>query len=122
MVAFTIAAPAAVFAAPVQCECIRALREIRGINIRGNANTIPVTNPLNEATEGDVLLFDVGRLDHGAEIIGFKGEVHNGTHIAPEFIIVWEANWKRCQTGIRLVRFDDPKLKGVYRSYTQHVI
>jgi len=104
------------FAFDVRCRCIQALREIRGIDIRGNANTIPVTHSLNEATEGDVLLWNTrSGDDHGDEIIGFEGQVHMGTHYEPEYILVWGCNWTPCKCGERKVKWDDERLKGVYR-------
>lgn len=116
IVALATLLPWVTFAAPVQCECIRALREVRGINVRGDAYTIPVTHPLENAVEGDVLLLDMGILDHGAEIIGFEGDQNMGTYIAPQFILVWTANWPlKCGVSIERISWNDPRIKGIYR-------
>jgi len=103
------------FALPVACECIRALREIKGVNIRGNANTIPVTHSIYQAVEGDVLLTDIGRLDHGELIVGFEGSVHEGTYTRPEYILTWGCNWRKCECGPRKVLWTDDRTKGIYR-------
>lgn len=98
----------------VLCECIRYLREIRGVDVRGDAWTIPVTHKLEAATVGDVLLFDTNP-DHGAEIIGTVGEVLKFPYVLPEYFLIAETNWKPCTPDVRLVSFNDPRLKGVYR-------
>jgi hypothetical protein len=109
--------PTLALAAPVQCECVRALRELRGVNIRGDAWTIGVNKPLRNANVGDVLLFDYGGKgkDHGALIIGFEGETASFQGaVGPRYIRIWECNYDRCKCGERLIRWDEPELKGVF--------
>ena len=105
-------------AAPVTCECIRWLREVRGVDIRGDAWTLSPTKPLKNADIGDALLFDYGGKgkDHGAQIISFEGPlIDRGDYLAPEYINIIEANYNRCKVSYRKVRWDDTSIKGIYR-------
>ena len=109
-------APTFIWAAPIQCECIRALREIRGVNIRGDAWTILPTHSREAADIGDVILFDMGWQDHGAQIIGFEGLQTYDGYTAPETIIVWTANWpKKCAVSVERIDWLDPRIKGIYK-------
>lgn len=104
-------------AAPVQCECIRWLRQVRGIDIKGNAWEIwPNTAPRN-AEIGDVVLFDYGGVgkDHGAEITGFRGEMLLDGYVVPRYIDIIETNYKSCTPGIRTIEWTDIHIKGVFR-------
>jgi hypothetical protein len=107
--------PGFALAAPVTCECVRWLREERGIAIRGNAWTIKPTHSIKMATEGDVLLTTEGR-GHAAEIVGFEGEVNMGTYIRPAYIKVLEANYSRCKVGTRKIAWDSPEIRGIYKA------
>lgn len=104
-------------AAPVQCECVRYLREVVGIDVRGDAWTIVPNVRRENLVEGDVLLFDYGGKgkDHAAVIVSFEGEVDLGYATAPEFIYIFETNYKKCTPGYRKVRWDDPSIKGGLR-------
>ena len=101
--------PAFVLAAPVRCECVRALRVLMGIEISGNAWKIIPNKPLAEVLEGDVILFDYGGYmkDHAALNIGFDPKRRG--------MWVWECNYKECECGTRFVSFSDPTIKGLYR-------
>lgn len=106
--------PSFSYAAPVACECVRYLREIRGIPIRGNAWAIEPTHSLEMAVEGDVLLTREGP-GHAAEIVGFEGIVAEDNYTRPEYIWLIEANYSRCRVGTRKIRWDDPEIRGIYR-------
>lgn len=106
--------PSFSYAAPVQCECIRALRELQNIPIRGDAWTHTPNLPILHAQYNDVVLFDYGGKgrDHGAKFLDFGGYVDRGSYLAPTFFRVWECNYTRCECGIRIVQIDDPTIKG----------
>jgi len=99
--------------AQVECECIRYLREVRGLNVRGDAYTLVPNRNLANAEIRDVLLFDIGREDHGAEILGFEGEQLLNGIVVPRFIRIIESNFKRCKVTVRTVEWTDPSIKGV---------
>jgi len=104
--------PSIGYAAPRNCECIRYIREVHGVNIRGNAWTIQGNiNPLN-MDYGDVVL--IGR-DHGALIIGSEGEQWYGNVIVPEYIWIADTNYVRpCTPSVRKIAWNNPAIRGVY--------
>lgn len=97
-----------------ECLCVAWLRTERGINIRGDAWTIRPTHPLNMASEGDVLLTTEGP-GHAAEIISFEGQILENGYIRPAYIRVLESNYTRCRVGTRLIPWNDPEIRGIYR-------
>lgn len=107
------------YALSVEYECIRWLREVRGINIRGDAWTIVPNLPLKNADIGQVLLFDYGGVgkDHGAEIVSFEGQMLYDGYIAPRYINVIEANYEPGKVTQRRILWTDPRIKGVFTSY-----
>lgn len=106
--------PSYAAAAPVACRCVQWLREVRGIEIKGDAWTIPAES-LKMADVGHVLLTTEGP-GHAAEIIGFRGEVQESGYIHPEYIEVIESNYTRCKVGTRLIPWNSPVIRGVYRA------
>lgn len=89
------------------------------MDVRGDAYTIPVTHILKNAEIGDVLLFDFvpgNRDDHGMEILAFEGsQVYDG-YLAPQYIVVWTANWPiKCGVSVERIAWNDTRIKGVFR-------
>ena len=107
--------PTQTWAAPVQCECIRYLREVLAVNVRGDAWTVPVNADVNFARVGDVLLFH-GRIGHGALITGFI-EQHGRLYAR-----IAESNYVSCTPGVRVVPLDDPTVRGIYRPLSTEVM
>lgn len=84
--------------------------------MRGDAHTVPVTHLIQDSVIGDVLLMKMGPLGHAAEIVGFEGSMYYHGFLAPEYIVVWTANWPiKCGATVTKVRFDDSRIRGVYR-------
>lgn len=106
--------PTAAFAAPIECECVRWLREVRDINVRGDAYTISPSISREMASVRDVVLFDIGNIDHAAEITGFEGAMILGNFIVPRYIHIIEANYKTCQVTTRKIEWTDTSIKGIY--------
>lgn len=85
--------------------CVTYLREVRGLNVRGDAYTIQPNTPLRYARRGDIILLEYGDVSHASEIIGFiNGEP-----------VVIEANFKRGQVTQRLLTLSKERVRGIYR-------
>ena len=113
LIGLALLMPTFSFALDARCFCVLWLREVRGIDIRGDAWTLKPSKPLKMATEGDVLLTTEGP-GHAAEIIGFEGLIRVGDFTHPAFIRVIEANYSRCKVGTRLIPWNSPEIKGIY--------
>lgn len=97
------------FAAPVQCECVRYLREVLQVNVKGDAWTLRGNTDVRFARAGDVLLTDEGP-GHAALITGFFEPTEGDL-----WVKIAETNFKRCTPGVRTIRLLDPSVRGVYR-------
>lgn len=97
---------------PVECYCVMYLRERLGVEIRGDAWKQIPNKTIMEAAEGDVLLTSEGG-GHAALIVGFEGEQDLGYAIAPQYILVQEANYTRCKAGMRRIPWGSPAIRGV---------
>lgn len=108
-------APTVSFAAPIQCECVRYLREVLQVNVKGDAWTLRGNTDIRFARAGDVLLTDEGP-GHAALITGFFEPTEGDL-----WVKIAETNFKKCTPGIRTIRLLDPSVRGVYRpsSYPQ---
>lgn len=117
LVAVALVLPSLASAAPVQCECVRYLREIMGVQIKGDAWTIKPNIPSVELKEGDVLLFDYGGKDkdHAGVILSFILKHIGGGVYIRKSIVIAETNYHKCEEGTRVVDWDDPAIKGGYR-------
>ena len=109
-----LSAPKTALGASLECYCVKWLREAQGVQIKGDAWTITPTHNVIYATEGDVLLTTEGP-GHAALIVGFEGEQDMGTYIAPQFIKVIEANYRKCEVGTRLIPWNSKEIRGIYR-------
>ena len=88
----------------IACYCVTYLREVKGLNIRGDADTI-VAN-IGYPVVGGVVLFNYNG-DHHASFI--SAILPNGN------MILHEANKDRCQINVdRVVRQDDEFIRGYY--------
>ena len=102
--------PIAIPAAPavaerVECLCVAYLRERLGVPIHGDADTLTPNTPLPDITIGTVVLFDYGNIQHAAVIISMHRDE----------LTVAEANFKKCEEGIRTVKYSDPSIRGFFR-------
>ncbi len=113
-VALFVFIPSLASALDTRCFCVMWLRLERGIQIKGDAWTITPTHSLRMASEGDVLLTAEGP-GHAAEIVGFEGEIDMGTYISPAYIRVLESNYSRCKVTFRLIPWNSPEIRGIYR-------
>lgn len=115
LIGLTLATPFVVFALPVQCECVRWIRETQGVNIHGDAANLVGNIPEKTIDVGDVLLFHYGKEDHAALVIGFEGQValpEQGV-VIPKYILIHESNYYSCQESYRSISYFDPAIKGV---------
>ena len=81
------------------CYCVTYLREVLGINIRGDAKNI-IAN-IDEPMVGAVVLFDYG---HAAKI----------KYRLLDRLIIQESNFEKCTPTERMVMLDDPTIRGYY--------
>ena len=86
----------------VYCECVRYLREVLGIKIRGNADSIPVN--LTEPEVGAVI----------------KMKYPNGYHVALikykliDRLVIQESNYHTCKADERVIMLSDSHIVGYY--------
>lgn len=80
-----------------------------GVDIRGNADQIQANVPLAYIVPGDVLLFSYPKDDHAALVTAIT--TVNGT---TAFVIA-ESNYHTCKPGTRVIAFNDPAIRGIYR-------
>jgi len=106
-----LAAPLQVFALPNTCECVRYLREVHGVNIKGDAWSLKPNLSRWNVDVGDVLLLQYGKVSHAALIIGFEWE--EGRQTPTHFWIV-EGNYKRCQVTSRKIKWEDGHIRGIF--------
>ena len=108
--------PTFAMAAPVNCECVRYLREVHGINIRGDAVKHRPNLPFENLDVGDVLLMRIGKTAHDALIVGFEEQVEWRGMIAPRYIWITDTNAvKPCTPSTRKIQIDDEDIVGIYR-------
>ncbi len=112
--------PVAVFAAPLECECVRALRELRGVDVRGNADTLNPNTTLADVQTGDVLLMRYGSVYHAALVTSVYSEgkaLEDGSyHTRPVRITIWEANYSSCKIITRVLSIEDSHIRGILRT------
>jgi hypothetical protein len=90
----------------IYTECVRYLREVWGINIKGNANTIVANRPMSDVTLGDVIIFKYpSGVHHVALIIGYSD--------AGGWLVV-ETNYEPGKETRRNVPTFDPAILGFY--------
>ena len=107
--------PVWAFAAPVQCFCVQYLREVHGVNIRGDAWTQKANIPFKNMDVGDVLLMKIGRSYHVALILAFEERVIWKGMIAPRYVVIADSNAvKPCTPSVRRLQIDDTDILGVY--------
>ena len=106
-----LVAPLQAYALPNTCECVRYIREVHGVNIKGNASTLSPNISMCNVDVGDVLLLRYGKVSHAALVIGFEWE--EGRQTPTHFWIV-EGNYKRCQVTSRKVKWEDENIRGIY--------
>lgn len=109
LVGVALVLPSVTNAAPVQCECVRYLREVMGVQIKGDAWTIRPNAETRFARAGDVLLTNEGP-GHAALITGFFEPVEGDI-----WAKVTETNFSRCKPTTRMIRLSDKEVRGLYR-------
>lgn len=96
----------------VSCYCVLYLREVLGVDIHGNANTIRGNVPMNQIKEGDVLLFSYDKADHVAEVL----DVIQANAERPQvYVTIRESNFHRCVPDTRTISLNDPNIRGLFR-------
>jgi len=87
----------------IRCFCITYIREVKGVNIRGNAENI-ISN-VDHPLVGGVVLQKYGEIYHASFI----------SAILPSGNMwVEEANKKSCQITSRVLELDDKAIYGYY--------
>jgi len=81
--------------------CVRYLREVLGVNIKGDAKDIIPNSP---PTKGSVALFRFKNSYHASLIV----------ELFPGGFLVKEANFIPGTAGERFVYYDDPTIRGFY--------
>lgn len=100
-------------AASVNCSCVLFLREVLGVDIHGNADTINANEPINQIEPGDVLLFSYAKEDHVAVITDVI-QAHYPSR--PEvYVTIQEANFHHCKEDTRTIPLSDAAIRGLYR-------
>lgn len=105
----------ATFALAVKCQCVLALRELKGVYIRGDAVTLKPNVPLNAAIKGDVLLLRYGKVSHAAlitDIIDVVPHEPPYDRVVTGFVID-EYNYIPCAESVRTIGLEN--VVGVYR-------
>lgn len=93
----------------INCSCILYLRHTLGVPIRGNAENI---EPNGTPTVGGLILFEYtsstssGAISHAAFISAF----------VPQGYLVKEANFSPCVSATRVVKYNDPAIRGFWKS------
>jgi len=87
------------------------LREVQGVNIKGDAWTLRPNISRWNVDIGDVLLLKYGKVHHASLVIGFEWEEGRQT---PTHFWVVEANYDRCKVSSRKIEWEDPAIKGIY--------
>ena len=88
---------------PPECECIRYLREVLGVPIRGNANTVKPN--VDRPYVGGVVLQNLNGTAHASYIMAI---LPNGN------LWVAEANFNKCVSGTRVIIKDSPQITGYW--------
>lgn len=102
-----------VHASTTTCECVLFLRQVLGVDIHGNADTIDANTPINQIKEGDVLLFSYEKVDHVALVV----DVIQARPERPEiYVTIEESNFHHCKQDTRTIPLSDPAIRGLYRS------
>lgn len=100
---------------PNPCWCVQWIRATFDVDIHGDARTLIPNTPLKNIDHGDVLLLRYGRTSHAVYTLGFEGTRRFSSYTAPAFIIIADANFRRCKSGIRRIAIDDARIEGVLR-------
>lgn len=105
---------------PVACECVRWLREVQGVNVRGDAVTLRPNEPIQDVVEGDVLLTQYGNVSHASVVVDvhraatvFLDEENFYTKVVS--VTVKESNYITCTPSTRIIVANDKHIKGVLR-------
>jgi len=89
----------------VKCYCVTWLRQIIGVNIKGDADTIIPNVDRKDVWHGDIILFKYSNAYHAAQI----------KEMRPDGYLVQEANKERCKVTERLILYEDSAIRGFYR-------
>lgn len=103
------AVPSFSYALPTDCYCVLWLRQVKGVDVHGDAWTIQPNQPTKFARVGDVLLmdYDVG---HAALITSISEPSEDKIYLT-----ITEANFHRCSVDTRVVALSDDHIRGIYR-------
>lgn len=106
--------PVDAWAYSVQCECVRALRELQGVNIKNDANKQIPNISMSQVEAGDVVIFSYpenrppndGHVALVLEVISEPGMA---------YLSIVEYNYVRCSKGYRTIEVVDPTIRGILR-------
>ena len=111
--------PTQAWAAPVACECVRALRELAGVNVRGDANTLVPNTTFPDIQPGDVLILRYGKVYHAALAIATQKSLEyiddESFYNKAVAVTIQEWNYKPCKGTVRQIVASDSHIVGVYR-------
>lgn len=107
--ALSIIAPYA-HADSVSCYCVLALRELQGIDIRGDAWTQRPNVETQYVRPGDVLLMRYPKSDHVALVLDVTEPTRDHLYVS-----IVEYNYHHCQKSYRTLSLDDESIRGVLR-------
>jgi len=87
---------------PVECRCVQWLREVKGYNVKGDANTIQPN--VDKPFQHGVVIQDYDGVRH---VSGIK-------YVLLDRLLVEESNFEKCTPTERVIMLDDPNIVGYY--------
>lgn len=105
--------PVSAFASPVTCYCVLYLREVLGINVKGNADQIQPNVPIQDVHVGDVVLLTYGSVGHAALVTSVQDEVSLYNQRKITGFTIQESNFYHCQPSMRTIGMSN--VRGIYR-------
>lgn len=93
----------------VLCSCVLYLRTALGVDVHGDAWTIPSNTPKKYARVGDVVLLDYN-IGHAAVITAVTEPAENKIYLT-----IAESNFHSCKPDTRVIALADEHIRGIYR-------
>jgi len=85
-----------------ECECVRYIREVLGVNIKGDAHTIKSNTDI--PIKGGVVLLNYDGIAHVAYV----------KEVLLDRFIIQESNFKKCTPTERVIKKNDVHITGYY--------
>lgn len=86
----------------VECFCVTWLREVKGYNVKGDADTISPN--VEQPFAMGVVLLDYDGVRH---VAGIK-------HVLIDRLLIEESNFEKCTPTERVIMMDDPHIVGYF--------